>query len=143
MVGTATRIISQPAFSRLKIWFIVDFTSSVFVLHMDWMRTGFPHRSPGRQYEQLSYPFCSCFIPLYFKLFYAFHAYASCPSDRKYTSLSTSTSFRKRCTGSIPAVSKNGTFYNSFLTSLNNINTISTSRTIIPTAWIVPSFPGQ
>ena len=46
MVGTATRIISQPAFSRLKIWFIVDFTSSVFVLHMDWMRTGFPTDHP-------------------------------------------------------------------------------------------------
>ena len=42
MVGTATRMMSQPAASKARIWLTVAFTSSVFVLHMDWIRTGFP-----------------------------------------------------------------------------------------------------
>ena len=42
MVGTATRMISQPAFSRRRIWSTVECQSSVFVLHMDWMATGWP-----------------------------------------------------------------------------------------------------
>jgi len=42
MVGTATRMMSQPAASSLRIWSTVASTSSVFVLHMDWISTGFP-----------------------------------------------------------------------------------------------------
>lgn len=42
MVGTATRMISQPACSSLKIWATVAAASSVFVLHIDWIRIGFP-----------------------------------------------------------------------------------------------------
>ena len=42
MVGTATRIMSHPASSRRWICSIVAATFSVFVLHMDWIRTGFP-----------------------------------------------------------------------------------------------------
>ena len=41
-VGTATRMISQPACSRRRICCTVASTSSVAVLHMDWMLTGAP-----------------------------------------------------------------------------------------------------
>ena len=37
MVGTATRMIWQPACSSRRIWATVAATSSVAVLHMDWM----------------------------------------------------------------------------------------------------------
>ena len=40
--GTATRMISHPASSNAWIWATVAATSSVFVLHMDWMDTGAP-----------------------------------------------------------------------------------------------------
>ena len=42
MVGTATRTISQPACSKRSIWATVAATSSVRVLHMDWMATAAP-----------------------------------------------------------------------------------------------------
>ena len=35
MVGTATRMMSQPACSSFKIWATVAAASSVFVLHID------------------------------------------------------------------------------------------------------------
>ena len=42
MVGTATRMIWHPACSRRRICATVAATSSVAVLHMDWMATGAP-----------------------------------------------------------------------------------------------------
>ena len=40
--GTATRMISHPASAKVRIWATVASTSSVFVLHMDWIDTGAP-----------------------------------------------------------------------------------------------------
>ena len=42
IVGTATRIMSQPACSSFKICATVAAASSVLVLHIDWIRIGFP-----------------------------------------------------------------------------------------------------
>ena len=42
MVGTAQRMISQPAFSSARICATVASTSSVFVLVIDWIATGLP-----------------------------------------------------------------------------------------------------
>ena len=40
--GTATRTISHPASSSRRIWATVAATSSVRVLHMDWMAISAP-----------------------------------------------------------------------------------------------------
>src|SRR3972149_1463689 len=40
ILGTATRTISHPAFSKAFIWLTVDFTSTVSVLVMDWTEIG-------------------------------------------------------------------------------------------------------
>ena len=42
MVGTAQRMMSQPAASRARIWAAVASTSSVLVLVMDWIIMGLP-----------------------------------------------------------------------------------------------------
>ena len=46
--GTATRMISQPASSSARICETVAATSCVFVLHIDWIATGYspPIRTP-------------------------------------------------------------------------------------------------
>ncbi len=54
--GTASRVISQPAAASRLICFTVASTSSVGVLHMDWMLTGAPPPTAGTLPTQI----CLC-----------------------------------------------------------------------------------